>query len=212
MAFCTDTFDEPNGVATISREFAGYARRQGYPMMLVKPGTVSRVHTEGSLTTVEVERSRCCIPLDMGLRFDVRIFRHYDWMHRQLTAFNPDVVHITGPGDIGMLCARLSHILRVPKPPLVAAWHTNLHQYVRMRLGPMLNRMPGTSGEKMGDQLERGALFAASRFYQTARLILAPNSAILGELTALTGKAGRLMPHGVDTSVFLPSEAEEGER
>lgn len=204
VAFCTDTFDEPNGVATVSREFAAFAKRHNYPLLVVRPGAHTRCFSDGSLTIVELEKSALCLPLDMGLRFDLRVSRHAAWLREQFTAFHPDVVHITGPGDIGMLSARLSHTLRVPKPPLVAAWHTNVHQYARLRATPLLWMLPEKATVSLGHKIERGALRAAARFYQTARLILAPNEEILSQLTGLTGKAGRVMPHGVDTSLFLP--------
>jgi glycosyltransferase involved in cell wall biosynthesis len=157
------------------------------------------------MTTVEVGKSRLYIPLDMGLRFDLLIWRQADWLRRQLIDFNPDIVHITGPGDIGMVCARLSHTLRVPKPPLVGAWHTNVHQYARMRATPLLNALPRNLGEQLGASIEGVSFTLTARFYKTARMILAPNQDILDRLTLQTGKPGRLMLHGVDSDLFTPS-------
>ena len=204
IAFCTDTFEEANGVATLSRAYAAYAKRHQLPFLLIRPGRESRTSTEGSITTVEVAKSALCLPLDMGLRFDLLIFRQAEWLREQLNAFNPGIVHITGPGDIGMVCARLSHTLRVPKPPLVAAWHTNVHQYARMRAGWFLKLLPKGAGEALGAQIERVSFFLAARFYQSARLILAPNEEILDRLTRQTGKPGRVMLHGVDAELFAP--------
>lgn len=206
VAFCTDTFDEPNGVATISRQFAGFAQRSQYPVLMVRPGERCLSHADGSVTFVDVRRSSLYLPLDMGLRFDLRISRHFGWLKEQFTAFDPDIVHITGPGDIGMICARLAHALS-PKRPLIAGWHTNLHQYGRLRALPLLRMLPRQSGMWLGDRIEHGALRAAARFYRTASLILAPNDEILSELAALTRKPGRLMPHGVDAELFVPAPA-----
>ena len=153
-------------------------------------------------------RAACTFRLDMGLRFDLLIWRQADWLRRQLNDFNPDIVHITGPGDIGMVCARLSHTLRVPKPPLVGAWHTNVHQYARMRATPMLNLLPGTLGESLGSAIEGISFTLTARFYKTARMILAPNQDILDRLTQQTGKPGRLMLHGVDSDLFAPGPVE----
>jgi phosphatidylinositol alpha 1,6-mannosyltransferase len=204
IAFCTDTFEEANGVATVSRAYVAYARKHELPFLLVRPGPESRTVTEGSITIVEVAKSALCIPLDMGLRFDLLIWRQADWLRKQLNAFHPDIVHITGPGDIGMVCARLSHTLRVPKPPLVAAWHTNVHQYARMRAAPLLNMLPAGLGGSLGAQIEAVSFALTARFYKTARTILAPNRDILDQLTRHTGKPGRLMQHGVDSDLFAP--------
>ena len=204
IAFCTDTFEEANGVATVSRAYVAYAKRHQLPFLLIRPGRESRTFTEGSITTVEVAKSALCVPLDMGLRFDLLIFRQAAWLREQLNAFNPDFVHITGPGDIGMVCARLSHTLRVPKPPLVAGWHTNVHQYARMRADWFLKLLPKGAGEALGAKIEHVSFVLAARFYQSARLILAPNEEILDQLMRQTGKPGRLMLHGVDADLFTP--------
>lgn len=211
VAYCTDTFEEPNGVATVSRAFVQYARRRQLPLLLIRPGARRSVTRDGSITTVEVAKSGLCLPLDMGLRFDLLVHRQVDWLREQMNEFHPDLVHITGPGDLGMVCARLSHVLRVPKPPLVAAWHTNLHQYARLRAEKLLRWLPSGARRSLGGAIERQALDWASKFYKTARLILAPNEEILEELVKRTGKRGRLMRHGVDADLFsVPHERGSG--
>jgi phosphatidylinositol alpha 1,6-mannosyltransferase len=206
IAFCTDTFDEANGVATVSRAFVEYARRHHLPFLLIRPGSQSRTFTEGALTIVEVAKSALSIPLDMGLKFDLLVWRQADWLRGQMNAFHPDIVHITGPGDIGMVCARLSHTLRVPKPPLVAAWHTNVHQYARMRAQGFLDLLPRSAGRALGAKIEDVSFLLAARFYKTGRLILAPNQDILTRLTRQTGKPGQIMLHGVDSDLFAPPQ------
>ena len=177
-------------------------------MLLIRPGEANRKFSEGSATIVEVAKSKLCVPLDMGLRFDLLISRHFKWLSDELTAFKPDVVHITGPGDIGMLCARLA-FRHVPKPPLVAAWHTNVHQYARLRANPLLKLLPKSAAASLGVKIEDESFRAAARFYRTARLILAPNPEILARLMQRTGKPGHVMPHGVDTELFVPGVAHE---
>ena len=190
VALCTDTYDEINGVATISQQFVAFAQRRQLPLLLVRPGPSCRSFHEGSVTFVDVSRSLLSLPLDMGIRFDLLIPRHYSWLREQLAGFGPDIIHICGPGDIGMLCAALSHYMRVPKIPLVAAWHTNVHQYARLRMAPLLRLLPTGLGKALSARIEAGSLRAAARFYQIARLILAPNAEILSQLTRLTGKPG----------------------
>jgi glycosyltransferase involved in cell wall biosynthesis len=207
IAFCTDTFDEANGVATLSRAFAAYARKHQLPFLVVRPaphGGESRTYKDGSVTFVELGKSRLCLPLDMGLRFDLLVWRQADWLRQQLNAFHPDIVHITGPGDIGMVSARLAHTLRVPKPPLVAAWHTNAHQYARMRAMPLLKMLPARFREAVGSKIESISFQLTARFYRAGRLLLAPNQEILDQLMRQTGKPGKLMSHGVDSDLFAP--------
>ncbi|MCX6593823.1 MAG: glycosyltransferase [Acidobacteria bacterium] len=205
VAYCTDTFGEINGVATVSQQFQAYAQRRGLPWMIVRPGPETRAFTEGSVEIVELAKSPFCLPLDMGLRFDLLQWRHAPWLAKQFQRFRADVIHVTGPGDIGMLAAKISHRLPTAtglvKTPLVASWHTNLHQYARMRCSGW---MPRRMDSLVGGLIERGSFRAAARFYQLARLTLAPNPEVLDDLCRCTHKPGFVMPHGVDTFRFKP--------
>ncbi len=173
-------------------------------MLLVRPGSRTRVLEDGSLRIVELAKSGLCLPLDMGLKFDLLVWRQAEFLKQELRAFAPDLVHITGPGDIGMLSARAAHSFRVPKAPLVASWHTNLHQYARLRAGWLLNRLPCPMARSLGERIENDALRAAGRFYRSARMTLAPNREILERLLECTKRPGAVMPHGVDTGLFRP--------
>ncbi|MCX6597610.1 MAG: glycosyltransferase [Acidobacteria bacterium] len=205
VAFCTDTFGEINGVATVSQQFQAYAHRHGLPWMIVRPGPVTRRFTEGPVEVVELAKSPLCLPLDMGLQFDLLHWRHAPWLAEQFTQFRADVIHVTGPGDIGMMAAKISHRLPtatgLKKTPLVASWHTNLHQYARLRCSGW---MPRVADKAIGGFIEREAFRAAARFYQLARVNLAPNAEVLEDLCHRTGKPGFVMPHGVDTARFKP--------
>jgi hypothetical protein len=86
--------------------------------------------------------------------------------------FDPDVVQITGPSDVGMLGALIAHKLSVP---LAASWQTNLHQYARSRLSPALSLLPKSSSTRLLSAVERWPLRAAMRFYKIPRLLFAPN-------------------------------------
>ncbi len=206
IAFCTDTFGEINGVATVSQQFQAYAQRHNIPWMIVRPGPITRRFTEGPVEVVELAKSRFCLPLDVGLQFDLFQWRHAPWLAEQFIQFRADVIHVTGPGDIGMLAAKISHRLPtatgLKKTPLVASWHTNLHQYARLRCSGWLPRL---ADKAIGGFIEREAFRAAARFYQLARVNLAPNTEVLEDLCHRTGKPGFVMPHGVDTIRFKPN-------
>ena len=50
---------------------------------------------------------------------------------RNASWFAPDVLHFTGPSDVGQLGAYFGHRLSIP---MVGSWHTNLHEYASRRL------------------------------------------------------------------------------
>lgn len=198
----TDTFDEPNGVATISQQFLRCAHTRGLPLLLIRPSARLQCTSSGSTRVVELPQSWLSLPLDTGLKFDFLAPRHLSMLRRELEAFGPDVVHVTGPGHVGMLGAWLAHQLSIP---LVMSWHTNLHQYANLRCQKYLRFLPQCWTQPVELKIERYALLAAARFYQVADLLLAPNEEILATLTKLTGRSGRLLPHGVDCDRFQPT-------
>jgi glycosyltransferase involved in cell wall biosynthesis len=115
--------------------------------------------------------------------------------------FDPDVVQITGPSDIGMLGALVAHKLRIP---LAATWQTNVHQYARCRLSPVLSFLPRLASDRLLGAVERFSFRAAARFYKIPRLLFAPNQEMVERLGRATGKPCFLMSHSVDAAVFSP--------
>ena len=49
----------------------------------------------------------------------------------RLREFRPDLVHITGPGDVSILGLWASHLVGAP---MVASRHTNVHEYADLRV------------------------------------------------------------------------------
>jgi phosphatidylinositol alpha 1,6-mannosyltransferase len=115
--------------------------------------------------------------------------------------FQPDLVQITGPSDVGTLGAMLAHRFRVP---LAASWQTNLHQYARTRLSRVVSRLPARLRVPLLDRVERWSFRATSRFYKIPRLLFAPNPEMVCSLGAVTGKPCFLMSHSVNTDIFSP--------
>jgi phosphatidylinositol alpha 1,6-mannosyltransferase len=201
VALFADCFSEANGVATLSRQFATFARHRQVPFLCLHSGPRTQVAYEPSFTTVEIKRGPAAFPLDHDLSCDPFLSRHKNWVTSQVRQFHPDLVHITGPGDIGILGLWVAHTLRVP---LVASWHTNLHEYAGRRLNKLFSFLPDTWRKPVCATAEEQSLHACMRFYGLARFLLAPNEAMVHLLHERTGKPSFLMAHGVDTEAYSP--------
>src|SRR5208282_4808597 len=94
-----------------------------------------------------------------------------------------------------------AHTLRIP---LVASWHTNLHQFAARRLGKLLNFLPLHFSARCTHWAQRSALRPIMRFYRIARATLAPTPNQVRWLEHATGRPSFLMPRGVDCEQFRP--------
>jgi glycosyltransferase involved in cell wall biosynthesis len=203
VALFTDSFHEVNGVALTSREFAKFARARFHPFFAVYPGPRTERRRRGSFEAFELAHSRALLRLERDLAFDLLFFRHRRAVRRALAAFRPDLVHITGPGHIGMLGAFAAYDLRVP---LVASWHTNVHEFGSRRLAKILAGMPERWREPVTAFAERKSLDLVIRFYKLARMLFAPNPELVRMLTSRTGRPVRLMQRGIDIALFTPEK------
>jgi phosphatidylinositol alpha 1,6-mannosyltransferase len=201
VAFLTDCFHEVNGVALTSRQLHDFAQRRQYPFFSVHAAQNRRLWREGSVTTMELDRSRLQLALDADMAFDFAFTRHLGAVRQELEAFRPDVIHITGPGDCGILGLTLARQLRVP---LVASWHTDLHKYAGKRLTGALPFLPRRWRARLDASAERGALAATLRFYRQAAVTLAPNPDLTAMLEQDSGRPCILMRRGIDIRLFHP--------
>jgi phosphatidylinositol alpha 1,6-mannosyltransferase len=202
VAFFPDTYHEVDGVANTSRQFQAFAERRGLPFLTVCGGTQNNVGVGGSVTTIECCRSRFAFAVDKKHEFDLAFSRQYRPVEDAVSRFGPDIVHITGPSDVGMMGALIAHRLRIP---LAASWHTNLHQYAEERAAALLGWLPRSVRTRMGAGIRRGSLLAILRFYRIAQILFAPNRELVDLLEAGTGKTCYLMQRGVDTALFDPT-------
>jgi glycosyltransferase involved in cell wall biosynthesis len=201
VAYFPDSFHEVNGVAHTSRNFVAYAERQGLPFLCVRAGGRAEAFEQtGELRTVELGRSRASVRMEKDLQFDALFWRHGGVIRRELERFRPDVIHITGPSELGMFGAYFAWEMGIP---LAASWHTNLHEYAARRMGWLTERM-GRRGAAVGQGVERGALWATSQFYRQAKVLFAPNEELCRMLEKTTGRPCYLMQRGVDTELFSP--------
>ncbi len=205
VAYFPDTFYEINGVAHTSRHFEAFAQRRGIPFFCLHPAkkdSAIQEQQQGELTTLEIPRgSMISFRLEKDLTFDAAFLRHKKFLEERLRAFRPDIVHITGPSEPGILGAWLAKNLKVP---LVASWHTNLHEYAAQRSGWFLRMLPSSQRPGAEQKIEDTALLACARFYRLAEVLFAPNIDLCQLLEKFTGRHCALMPRGVDTISFSP--------
>jgi phosphatidylinositol alpha 1,6-mannosyltransferase len=204
VAYFPDSFHEINGVAHTSRHFEAFARRRDLPFLCVRAGDRAQAITEeGNVWTLELPRGFLSFPLEKDLRFDPAFLRHKPLIDEVLGRFKPDLIHITGPSEVGMLGAWLSHSMHLP---LAASWHTNIHEYAGRRSEWFLKLLPKQQSAAAEQKIEDLAMAAAAKFYSIARVLFAPNPELCALLERTTGRECHLMPRGVDAQLFHPSK------
>lgn len=202
VAYFPDSFHEVNGVAHTSRHFEGFARRRNLPFLCVRAGDRPQNLTEdANVWTLELPRGSLSFALEKDLRYDPAFLRHVPMIGETLERFRPDLIHITGPSELGMLGAALAHHFGLP---LAASWHTNVHEYLARRSEWLVRMLPKPYSQRTGQTIEDLTLLAATRFYSLAQVLFAPNMELCALLERLTGRTCRRMPRGVDTKIFAP--------
>ena len=210
VAYLPDSFHEVNGVAHTSRNFVAYAERHGLPFLCVRAGGRATTFEQvGELRTLELGRSRGSVRMEKDLEFDMLFWRHGGAIRRELERFRPDVIHITGPSELGMFGAYFAWELGVP---LVASWHTNLHEYAARRMGWLTRHLSERQGTATERSVEDSALWATSQFYRLAKVLFAPNDELCRMLERTTGRPCYLMQRGVDTELFSPAHRTRADR
>jgi phosphatidylinositol alpha 1,6-mannosyltransferase len=202
VAYFPDSFHEINGVAHTSRQFEAFAQRRDLPFLSVRAGDRSQSYVRSSrVASLELKRGFFSFALEKDLRIDLGFLRHLSLIARAVREFNPDVIHITGPSELGFIGAFLALWLRVP---LVASWHTNVHEYAAKRSSWFLRFLTAGQSTTAAMHIKRVTLAATARFYKRARILFAPNVELCKLLERQTGRPCRLMPRGVDTELFSP--------
>ncbi|QNI36955.1 glycosyltransferase [Edaphobacter albus] len=203
VAYLPDSFHEINGVAHTSRNFAAYAERHNLPFLCIRAG--SRPHPFEQIAeqrTLELPRSRAAFQLEKDLQFDPLFFRHAGTIKRELLRFAPDIIHITGPSELGIFGAYFAWEQGIP---LAASWHTNVHEYAARRLEWLTRHLSPSSAHGLEQHVEAGSLWATARFYSLARVLYAPNEELCHMLEQATHRRCHLMQRGVETEQFSPA-------
>jgi glycosyltransferase involved in cell wall biosynthesis len=202
VAYLPDSFHEVNGVAHTSRNFVAYAQRHNLPFLCIRAGTRPHEFEQtGELRTLELPRSRASIRMEKDLDFDLLFFRHVLSIRRALKRFRPDIIHITGPSELGLFGIYFAWEHNIP---LAASWHTNVHEYAARRMGWITNKLAARYGQVISQKVEDGSLWIASSLYSFARVLYAPNDELCRMLGQATHRPCHLMQRGVDTDQFSP--------
>lgn len=205
IAFLPDTFHEVNGVAHTSRQLQAFAKRHDIPFLSIHCGPSNEIRTDGSVSVLELQRGPMSFPLDSNLYCDPLLFRYAYQVLKSLKFFGADVIHITGPGDMGCLGAFAAWKLKLP---LGISWHTNLHEYAKRRVCRLLGLSGKRASVLAGRTAEMLSLRVLRWFYRRGQILFAPNPEIGEWLRAATGRPVFPMGRGVDRDLFSPSRRE----
>ena len=206
VAFFTDSYLEVNGVALTSKRLENFAFRRGYPFLTVHAGSKTQITKEGSVTRQELKRSPLAIPMDAGLKYDPLFERHHARAKKLVAEFKPDVIHITGLNDVSILGVYIAYKAFDYEIPVIASWHTNLHEFAATRLRQTFRFVPKKVSEPLISLAQRKIFDGAMLYYKMGRVILAPNQELIDALKKNTNRSAHLMTRGVDTELFAPEK------
>jgi len=167
------------------------ANRLGVPFFVVCAG-----EPDPASGRLQLPRGRAAFAVERDLFYDPLFYRHRAEAEARIREFAPDVIHVTGPSDVGTIGVVLAKSLKIP---LVASWHTNLHEYAGERL-------PAFVPDVLRRLAVSRSFWALSLFYKLADVVMAPNAELLELVEQASGRAGFLMRRGVDTNLFDPAK------
>ena len=208
IALFTDSFHEVNGVALTYRQLDAFVRRRGIPFFNVHAGAETKTWSDGNVTTYELRRGWARFRIEADLEMDPLILRYRKKLRAALEEFKPDIIHITGPSDIGFTGAYLAKQMGVP---MTAGWHTNIHEYAAWRLEKILRFLPSRMLKSLSSATEERVLWLAAKLYGFGISSFAPNPELLAMLRERTGKPAHLMKRGVDIETFSPSKRDRSD-
>jgi hypothetical protein len=140
VALFTESFDEASHVARTATALEAFASKRDRPLLVVHGGEVTQLVESGSVVRLELARSRrCAMALEPGRRFDLTMWRHRPRVAQVLRWFGPDVLHVTGPSDLGWLGAWLGRRLRLPA---IGTWQAPRGGFDRRWLALMTRLYP----------------------------------------------------------------------
>lgn len=202
-AFFPDSYLEVNGAAMTCQRLVDYAKRNDHPYLVIHAAPKSGASKDGSVEYLAFKRSPISLLLDEELAYDPLFQRHTNKVLKKLIEFKPDVIHITGLNDVGILGSYLAWKLQIP---MIGSWHTNLHEFASQRIHRSLRFLPDSFVNRISNFAERKILDGAVLYYKMPKVVLAPNQELVDLLGKGTHRTARLMGRGVDTEKFSPAK------
>jgi glycosyltransferase involved in cell wall biosynthesis len=218
VALIADTFYEVNGVARTCREWEAFARRRQLPFFCARWGRRSTltaqtagatVQTDGPVWTMDLAHTCLAYRIDSDLYFDLSLLSVLEPIASELKRFQPDIIHVTSPGDMGILGLILAARLR---KPLAVSWHTNVHEFAGRRASKMLGWLSAGLRALLARWVERFVLNLVCCFYRRGDMAFAPNPELMRMVRSQTGKPTLPMLRGVDTALFSPERRDRTDR
>lgn len=198
--FC-ETYHEINGVALTARQLVAYAKRKQLPLLAIHGGKSPGSSYEEGVRRVELKRAWASIGIERDLEYDFFFWRYSKRIREEVERFQPDVIHITSPGELGQLGVYLSRNMKIP---LVASWHTNFHQFAARRLRKAIGFAPVSVKDSVVAWSQDRGLRLLLWFYGFATVTLAPTEQQVEWLEKALQRPSFLMPRGVDAQQFHP--------
>jgi len=202
VALFTDCFHEVNGAAHSCRHLVQYAMANNFPFLSVHSGPRTELIQQGTVRKLELQRGGATFPVDSDFGCDPLLWRYDKKVEAVLKEFKPDIIHVISPGDFSGLGAYLGHRLRVP---IIASYHTELHQYAATRMRRSIAFLPPMLREPIVNFTQSASFQGMTLFYRIPRMLLAPTPEICQWLGRATGRPCRLMGRGVDSEKFSPA-------
>jgi phosphatidylinositol alpha 1,6-mannosyltransferase len=203
VAFFPDSYLDINGAAMTCRKLTGFAKKRGYPFLCVYGDKKTQRTTDGSIINLALKRSIASIPINEDLKYDPLFNRHMKLVAKALDEFKPDVLHLTGVNDVGIIGALLAYKRQIP---LIGSWHTNLHEFASRRLDRIFRFLPTKWKKGISGLAEKQILKGSILYYQMPKVVLAPNQELVEMLGKGSGRASFLMARGVDSELFSPAK------
>jgi glycosyltransferase involved in cell wall biosynthesis len=210
VALFPDSLNEVNGVANTCRNWLAYVHRNQFPTLVVSGADKTEFRQEGTISRLDLKRGPISFSVEKDLRFDVAlaVFRYHRMVADALREFRPDVVHITGPGDIGIMGVLTARRLGIP---VAASWQTNVHEYAARRASLILPQwFSGKPRARVLQTIEDLSFRLAVAYYKAGRFHYAPNQELIDKLSATSGRPCSLMERGVDLDLFNPAHRTRG--
>jgi glycosyltransferase involved in cell wall biosynthesis len=180
IAFFSDTFyPEINGVARTLKRFTDYLGAQGHSVKVFAPENPSEEYVPS-----HIHRFKSA---SFFLYPECRMaFPNYFKIKGELEKFDPDIIHVATPFNLGMMgvyCAKKLNI------PLAGSYHTDFDQYLQFY---DLTLLSGLLWKYM------------NWFHRPMQKVFVPSTETMDQLTNYGFTNLELWPRGVDCELFHP--------